>query len=152
MLNHFLADIVPHNYLLVDGGVKLVDFEYSSFGCLISPIPLNGSIQGNLRFVGAKDMFFLTNTLTTDKIHLLFTLFFGVGHLCCSLTSLMKQHPWFICLLISTRSCQTSVSILVEECLQYRVQNERIVVQIQNRERIRYTIIVLEHRNERQNT
>ena len=34
------ADIAPQNYLLVDDGVKLVDFEYSSYGCFLLDAPL----------------------------------------------------------------------------------------------------------------
>ncbi len=49
---------------------------------------------------GREGYVFLTSTLTTDKRYLLFTSFFGARHLGCPLTSLMKQHPWFTCLLI----------------------------------------------------
>ena len=34
------VDIAPQNYLLVDDGVKLVDFEYSSYGCFLLDAPL----------------------------------------------------------------------------------------------------------------
>ena len=34
------VDIAPQNYLLVDDGVKLVDFEYSSYGCFPLDAPL----------------------------------------------------------------------------------------------------------------
>ncbi len=59
MLNHFLVDIVPQNYLLVDGGVKRVDFEYSSFGCSISPISLSGSIKGKFEMCRREEYVFL---------------------------------------------------------------------------------------------
>ena len=34
------VDIAPQNYLLVDDGMKLVDFEYSSYGCFLLDAPL----------------------------------------------------------------------------------------------------------------
>ena len=37
------VDIAPQNYLLVDNGVKLVDFEYSSYGYFLLDAPLGPS-------------------------------------------------------------------------------------------------------------